>query len=168
MRGSLERWWWSQCDLSFLLLSLSFPPPQVLADLQALNPKSKTPINGEKLWAMRIQSLWCLLQLFLSSPGPTRAGVPFPGAHSLAPTSVPLLKYPLTASHSWTSKNWKENKPICLSSMQTSGLGFCQNRSHITSLKIMTKTEHNCSPSLLTRHSHSLNVSITPQQNFQK
>lgn len=60
---------------------------------------------------------------------------------TLPATHLPALtKVSFTASHSSASKKWKENKPICISSVRTSGLGFCQNRSHITTnLKIMTK-----------------------------
>lgn len=101
--------------------------------------------------AMRLQSLWSLPQLFLSSPGPTRAGVPCLVGHSLPLIYLPLPKYLFTASHSSASKKWKENKPICNSSVWTSGLGFCQNRSHITTnLKIMTKNR----VQLLTQASH--------------
>lgn len=100
---------------------------------------------------MRLQSLWSVLQLILSSPGPARAGMPFLGGHSLPPTHVPLPKYLFTARHSSASKNWKENKPICISSVQISSLGLCQNRSHITtSIKIMTKNRIQ----LLTQASH--------------
>lgn len=144
-RRVLKRWWWRwwmQVTLHFSCWvycshSLGSSWPTGPSILKARPPLMVKNTNGR---AKRLQSLWSLLQLFLSSPEPTRAGAPLLGGHSLPTSYVPLPKYLFTTSHTSTPKNRKESKPICISSMQTPGLGFCQNRSHITTnLKIMTK-----------------------------